>query len=239
MNKNTVVIMEQLGEATNIARSNNCVVYVFREDENWFISGKMPLAKQFYIAYPNGQFDKSPEAPELTPEDWSLYWDHYDPSFRFVPAQLPSTKSMPCLFLRKLQSLYKRGISEMEGKKKILLAYAAFAPHLATAMAFLLYTVAKLPSIWSMAWIAATVNIPFSILFVLAAIHRPKDGRIAAVASTFALHSHIMFFGHLYYLSVVGSPEPGIFPVTLMASLMLSGVALLLLWDNDEITALP
>lgn len=207
----TVIILEQLSEATRIAKAENKPIYVYRDHFQWFISGKMPAAAEYYIAYPNGQFDKSPEAPDLERDQ------------KAINPPMPITRSSLKTFIK--------GFDSMDSRKKIFIGLCAFAPYLMTALSFLFSP----GDPWKMAWITSLMAMPLSVFFSLVAIYKPKDGRIASIASTLASNGHLIFYAHLYYLVVINEQDPGVFPVTLTAALMMSGVGLLLIWDNDVV----
>lgn len=75
-------IIEQLVEATNGARDSGRTQYVFNQDGQWWYSGKLPDVHEFYIAYPNGEFDKSRAAMEITPSDWNEFLKTTDVKFK-------------------------------------------------------------------------------------------------------------------------------------------------------------
>lgn len=69
----TATIMEQLVEATNAARKSGKIMYVFSDSGQWWYSGKLPEVNDFYVAYPNGLFDKSENARKITFKEWRSY----------------------------------------------------------------------------------------------------------------------------------------------------------------------
>lgn len=212
-------------EATNAARSTKRNMYVFFEDDQWWFSGQVPkTANDFYVAYPSGQIDGAGRAPEISLADWGEFFERTGE--RFKPPARPEKKERVKRF-------------SMKAQKKIFIGYSAFAPYLAMAMTMLFCHMFESSLNFGMMFTCILFTIPLSLVFVLVSLHRPKDPKMAMLASTLALDSHCLFYGHLLYVHTIGPANLASFIYTTMVSMTFSGVALLLIWDNEKTLDIP
>lgn len=213
-------LIETMSASIAFARDKGQMMYVFKQDGTWYYSGKLPLATtSFYLVYPNGRLDKSENAPEIpfsSPPEKMTY-----PQGRkqFMAQVEPSNKE-------------KLGKILMTAAKKIFIGYCAFAPFFAFALSFLFSNMVRVNDLWGFSFMTAMFCVPFSFVFALVSLHRPKSARIAAVASALASDAHMFFYGHLWFMTV-SAIDPGWMIGTTMVSIMMSGIALLLIWDNE------
>lgn len=220
MDSKTLNIMDQLAGAVNTARTASKTIYVFKDGDGWGFSGKMPRNQpNFYIVYPDGDFDQLGEVPRISFGDWGEYLSQVEQPPRFA---LPPAKAE------------KKG-SLVDPAKKIFITYCAFSPFIALAATFIFHHFAPITDFWTLAFYAAAFCSPLSLIFSLSALQKPKNGKIATMCSMLASDSHLMFYGGLWLISFHGSEivHPVGTAIALMASLLLSGLALLLMYDND------
>lgn len=224
MKSETYTILDQLSEATNGARAAGKLMYVFREKGRWWFCGKLPSgARDFYVAYPSGHSDRSESAPIITGGDWNDYWDRCGKVPAFVQPRVPKKR--------------QRSGMDMAVAKKYFMSYCAFAPQIAFLLC-VLFSKMILPrssEMWSLALPVCLVCMPITFVWVLAALYKPKSESIGVLGATLAVNGHFAFYGHLGYIALKPAAEAStMFCVTIMASLACSGIALLLLWDNEQ-----
>jgi len=208
-------ILENLTDAIALSRSVGRKIYVFKEGAVWGYSGKLPTtATRFYVAYPNCHLEQS-NCPELFTSE--------------LPAEV---QKAPELTIK----TELKGSKLMNGFKKYFVGYCAFAPHVALILSLWLFHGAnmKIENFWSLSFFICMFCLPLSAIFALIALHRPKDGRIAAMASMLASDAHIIFYGGLWVSAAV-MPDSMLMVGATMVSLIMSGLALLLLLDNEEV----
>lgn len=225
----TEPILEQLYEAISGARSYGKTMYVYHADGQWFYSGKLPCdAKDYYIVYPNGETDRSDCVPAFSKEDLTAFAIKTARPPAFVPEGTKAKKfKKPIKLSKNRPPKIEKEENWMPIKKKIFLCYCAFAPFFAAAFALLLFRGAQ--SVLTIALFC----LPQSVFFALVALHRPKNPNKAYIASWLSADSHLLLYG-LLWLQVV---EPvGYLPYIIMTmfSLLLAGIAVLILWDNDS-----
>lgn len=225
MEQKTYHLMEQLIEAANSARSSRRNMYVFLEDGKWWFSGQVPeSATDFYVAYPSGQIDGAGNAPNIGPTDWNEFFEMSGETFK--PPVIPVSK--------KIKAERRFQVTQ----KKIFVGYSAFAPYIAMAMAMCFSRLFESSLNMPLLFMSIIVTIPLSVVFVLVSLFRPKDPKTAMLAAMLALDAHTMFYGHLVYLHSTNAQNLMPFVFTTMVSMGFSGIALLLIWDNER-TAKP
>ena len=120
----------------------------------------------------------------------------------------------------------------MKGWRKLFMAYCAFAPFFSMAITATLYRNGFINDLWGLGFMACMFCVPFSAIFSLASLYRPKSGQIAIVVNTLASNGHMLFYAHLWFLTVSFS-DPMMFVWSTQAGMIMSGIALLFLWDNE------
>ena len=220
------MILDQLSEATNGARTAGKLMYVFRERGRWWFCGKLPDgARDFYVTYPSGHSDRSDTAPEITGCDWNEYWDRSGKVPAFVQPRMPKRRQ-------------RLGL-DMAVAKKYFMSYCAFAPQIAFLLC-MLFSKMILPrgsEMWALAMPVCLVCLPVTFIWVLAGLYKPKSEAMGVLGATLAINGHFAFYAHLCYITLKPPAEPTeLFCLTIMASLVCSGIALLLLWDNEQTT---
>jgi hypothetical protein len=216
MSDDILCILNQIAEAKQRARSYGKPVYAYWQDGQWYFGGKVPEeSSRYYVAYPDGDLDQSPLAPKITEAEWA--------EFRKLPDAdancWPSGKKPFCAWPMAWRAF---------------LCYCAFAPYCALAfVANFLFSASV--NFWDLAFFSAITCVPLSIVFSLAALYKPKAGAMAAAISMMASDAHMLFYAHLYILSVTNQEQW--FAWTLTASLLMSGISYLFLMDNRAATA--
>ena len=219
MKNQKIAILENMNEAISMARERRQPMYVFYSDGYWCFSGKLPIeADYFYIAYPNGNMDQSGKAPYITNEEWQDYWLMYTPKFNLPQALGPKPPKESWI---------------MTNFKKIFSGYCAFAPFIALAMTFILSHFTQINDFWKFAIAICMVTIPMSVIFVLIGLIKARSTKIAIVATTLASDGHLLFYASLWALEKQ-MYNSDLMVITLVASMLMAGAALLLIWDNEE-----
>lgn len=219
MNPETFNILDQLAGAISLARDTGKMVYVFEENDKWWYCGSMPKHQpSCYIVYPNGDFDQMGAVKKIAMSDWSEYCARVDATF--TPS--PERKK-------------KKAEVNLKGYKKIFVAYCAFAPYFAVAMAMAFEALFGMTNFWQFAFISALACVPLSLVFALVALHRPKDGRIASFASMLAVDAHLLFYGGIWLIAYHEylKNDAGV-AIGISCSLIMSAISLLMLWDNEK-----
>ncbi len=205
-------ILENLTDAIALSRSVKHKIYVFFDGQNWGYSGKLPPeANRYYVAYPNGKLDQS-NCPEI------------------FPTSLEPNDAVEVIVKHE-----NKVLKFMNGIKKYFIGYCAFSPYIALIFCLLFFhrTNGDLQDFFKLAFTVCLFCVPLSATFALIALHRPKSSRIAAMASMMASDSHIIFYSGLWAAATI-SPNPNIMIGATMLSMLLAGIALLFLWDNDK-----
>lgn len=240
MKTETTHILDQLAEAINAARSTGKIMYVFREEDRWWYCGRLPYeVAEYYIAYPTGHSDRSSSAAEITCEDWNHYWQSRGGKPIYALPQVRGRKKAAAAQQKeKEQRRYPMNFDQM---KRYFITYCAFAPHLALAACMVVCRLLDMnsTSTWSMALPVCLVCVPLTLLWVLSALHRPKSETLGIIGATLAIEAHFAFYVHLALISTSATSDSGLFLFTVIGSLAFSGVALLLLWDNQLPKPLP
>lgn len=214
-------LMEQLFEAINCARLSKKTMYVFFDEGRWWYSGKLPkYSVNFYIAYATGEADRSGDTEEITAEAWNAFFVQSKKKFR-KPVKI-----------RKKNKKRSRFVSKC---KKMFLGTCAFSPYIAIAISTILFHLLGKPVDWSITFVMALAMSPLSLMFILVALHKPKNGRIASLASNVAINAHTIIFLQLMAMRECSQFEliTKMFPWAIMLSMLMSGVALLLMYDNE------
>jgi hypothetical protein len=223
MKTETLTIMEQLSEAMNGASATGRTMYVFRHDERWWYSGKLPHdVSEFYIAYPSGDTDRSICTAEITPEDWNSFWQA-----RGGKKPLALRKN------RRVKKVKKGSWNLMSHFKQYFMGYCAFAPHIAFCLCVILAALGGInhAEMWALAMPVCMVCVPLTLLWIISALHRARSETVGILGATLAVEAHFAFYVHLALIATRSTEDSGLFLFTIVGSLAFSGVALLLLWD--------
>jgi hypothetical protein len=234
MTTETQNILDQLAEAINSARSTGKIMYVFRDDDRWWYCGRLPYnAVDYYIAYPTGHSDRSTIAPDIAAEDWDAYWQAHGGKPAFTCPKTRSRKKKNSPQTKPGRFKFIMNFAQM---KRFFITYCAFAPHVALSLCFAACCIMGMTTaaMWNMALPVCLVCVPLTLLWVLSALHHPKSEKLGLIGATLATEAHFAFYVHLALIGTNGTADNTLFLFTFMGSLAFSGVALLLLWDNDK-----
>lgn len=227
MKTETQTILEQLSEAINGARSTGRTMYVFRQDERWWYSGKLPGdAIEYYIAYPSGDSDRASCTPEITSDDWTAFWHAKGSKPHFAS---------PRKGKRRKAAQARQNPVFMSYFRKYFLMYCAFAPHIAFALCMMFSTLtgAAFEATWSLALPVCLVCIPLTLIWVICALQTARSETVGILGATLAIEAHFAFYIHLALITSRAAQDANLFLFTMIGSLAFSGVALLLLWDTQ------
>lgn len=194
------------------------MIYVSRDGMGWFYSGKLPAGMDdFYIVYPDSNLDQIGQVPNIDLDEWYAHLSKTPPEPAF--SKTPETK---------------KG-SILDPFKKYLITYSAFAPFIALAITFTLAKFLSVPDFWTLGFYAALCCSPLSLLFSLSALQKPKNSRVAVLCCMLASDAHMLFYAGLWLISFHGTEivNPVGTAIAMMAALAMSGMALLLMYDND------
>lgn len=218
MDNEKLAILENMSEAIALARHHRKSMYIFNLDGFWGFSGKLPPeAKDFYIAYKDGNMDQSQEAPYITADEWTTYWLGYVPKFSLPQALGPQKKEESWI---------------MTHAKKIFSGYCAFSPFIALALLVFVSHFTKINDFWAFACIVCMTTIPLSLIFVIMGLIKTKSEKVAIMATTLATDGHLLLYGSLWALKNDWYSGDLMF-CSMMAGLIMAGSALLLFWDNE------
>lgn len=217
MDSNILTIMDQLAGAVNIARTTSKMIYVSQDGMGWFYSGKLPAGmNDFYIVYADSSLDQIGSVPRIDLDAWHYHLSQTPPEPTF--SKIPEKKG-----------------SILEPFKKYLITYCAFSPYISLAITFLLATFLSVPDFWTLGFYASACCSPLSFIFSLSALQKPKNSRVAVACCMLASDAHLLFYAGLWLISFHGVEivNPVGTAIAMMASLLMSGLALLLMYDND------
>ena len=66
MDSEIPIILDCISNAVRSAKEAKKTIYVFRDEGRWWECGKLPdNVTEYYLAYPNGKTDRSPNAPDV------------------------------------------------------------------------------------------------------------------------------------------------------------------------------
>ena len=85
----------------------------------------------------------------------------------------------------------------------------------------------------SLALPVCMVCVPLTLVWIIAALHRSRSETAGILGATLGIEAHFAFYIHLALVATHMSDDTGLFLFTLVGSLAFSGVAVLLLWDNQ------
>ena len=125
----------------------------------------------------------------------------------------------------------------MHPYKKIFCYYAAFSPHIAFAMSVLLYKYMAM-DLWNFSFIITLFSIPLLLILYFILLYNPKSESMAVGSVTLLANSCMALIAHIYYLLQKPETDSLYLMITLMLSLMCSGVGLLMMIDNEKIEKL-
>lgn len=232
MTEDKFELMCLLSEAAKNARYYSKTQFVFKEGSwsNWWTCGRLPdKSTEFYIAYPNGKFDRSVSAPELEDHDWEEFRTNLDSKWKakqdslipdsYVPASPKPTG--PCF-----EGSAPQPEAKSKLRKKILLGLFAFSPFLG----FVVATLASTPQ--GLVMFMTFSAIPMTLAF-LAMVFLQKSRNSAACFMLLG-DCHLFFYGMVYFLTKISASNETDFIVIFMGTLIGSGIALLMAFDLDR-----
>ena len=223
MKTETQNIMEQLSEAMNGATTTRRTMYVFRHDERWWYSGKLPHdAAEFYIAYPSGDTGTvSTCAPELTSDDWNAF--RLTHGGKLQPTgprkkRLANKKTRATKGSRRLMSHFKTIFHGLLRLRR---------PHIAFCLCALLASMGGIANadLWPLAMPVCLVCIPLTLLWIVCALHRAPFGvrRNSRRMPHWRSKPIFAFYVHLAMIAMHKTDDSGLFLFTLVGSLAFSG----------------
>lgn len=216
-------ILEQLVEASTNANDTHSPHYVFLDQGQYWICGKLPEGiESFYVAYPDGIFDQSAQAQEIPPQDFEEFLKETGLALPKKPKPIKRTE------------IFKK---IMIYAKKLFLGYCVFAPFISLALLCTFFRSDELPRAALMIILPCA---PTSFLFILLALQKAKSERIAILTTSLASTAHLGIYFGAWAWRLLENPSRFVSSHSLaitfgmVAALLMSGAALVLTFDNDQ-----
>lgn len=205
-------MLENIESASALAQREKRVVYAFNDQGVWGFSGKLPESlNSYYVLYPNGEIDKS-NLPQVT---------------LTRETQPQSTTPVTAEEKGLLSNLMKKSW-------KIFIGYCAFAPFVALSLTLLFsQAIPNFQNVLNFAFFSCMFCLPLSAVFALISLVRPKSAWISTFCSILATDAHSLFYVCLWLVCQQGL-DPMILFFGTMGSIIMSGLALLFIWDNER-----